>query len=445
MAAYNFDRTAWIGALERALGPLVESATAGRIGLQPLTNDQYRALGEQAEFDTNAREIFDQYLPELNADPTEVVDLLSQHPAIVPNVAGAGKDIATFVEMPSKGFRIEFRMLARHLTRSAIKRGCQSTAAHLERFLTLSAASRVPGYEITVFRGLTMSGETEIAPGLEIVSYQRAADRGLVRNEAPGPTNNMPDYLGMGALVLAREMTWGPCLVPPKTSKDIGTNAVPRFRWLTGHDLHIVFDLISIVTSHRIQVLSVLCCAPEFVDVDPNFGPGSSTGFLHADHWTKKEVTGEHLNQLQDRLRAWPRFDANNRDTLELAVSRLASSIQRNRGRFWVQDRILDAAIALEMMYDLESTELSYKLATRAGHLLADETEKRVGVSRRMKSFYNARSNIAHGSRGKKKKNGKRSNLEEIADSGSDLARKTLWKLLERGDFPDWERLVMSG
>ena len=445
MGTYNFDRTAWTGALERALGPLVESATTTHIRLPSLTNDQYRALGKQAEFDSNARGTFDQYLPELNADPTEVVDLLSQHPAIIPNVAGTGKDIATFVEMPSKGFRMEFRMLARYLTRSAIKRGCQSAAVHLERFLTLSAENRVPGYEITVFRGLTMSGETEIAPGLEIVSYQGAAERGLVRSEAPDPTNDMPDYLGMGALVLVREMTWGPCLVPPKTSKDSGMNAVPTFRWLDGHDPYIVFDLISIITSHRIQVLSVLCCAPDFVDVNPNFGPGSSTGFLHADHWTKEELTQEHIKQLQERLHAWSRFDANNRDTLELAVSRLASSIQRNRGRFWLQDRILDAAIALEMMYDLESTELSYRLATRAGHLLADETEERVDVSHRVKSFYDTRSRIAHGSRGKKKKNGKRSDLEEIADSGFGLARKTLWKLLERGAFPDWERLVLSG
>ena len=343
MAAHDFDRTAWIGTLERAVGRLLESAKMTNKRLPPVTNDEYRTLWKQAEFGTNAREFLNQYLPELNADPTEVVNLLSQHPAISPNAAGAGNDIATFVEMPSKGFRMELRTLARNLARSAIKRGCRDATTHLERFLTLSAECCVPGYEITVFRGLTMSGEVEIAPGLEIVSYQRAAQRGLVRNEAPGPANDMPDYLGMGALVFAREMTWGPCLVSPRTSKDIGTKPAHTVRWHFEHDLRIVFDLLSIVVSHRVQVLSVLCCAPEFVDVNPNFGPGSSTGFLHTDHWTKKELTREHNNQLQDRLHAWSRFDASNRDTLELAVSRLASSIQRSRGRFWAQDRILDA------------------------------------------------------------------------------------------------------
>ena len=208
-----------------------------------------------------------------------MVDLLSRHPAIAPNLGGGGGDVATFVQMPSGGVRMELGDIARRLTRSAVKRGCQDAVAHLERFLSLSAEGRVPGYDIAVFRGLTMTGEVEIAPGLEIVSYERGADRGLVRNEVAGPTNDMPDYSGMGALVLARELTWGPCIVPPKTSKDIFTKPELTFRWLPGYGSGVFFDLLSIVTSHRVQVLSLLCCAPEFVDVNSNFGPGSSIGF----------------------------------------------------------------------------------------------------------------------------------------------------------------------
>ena len=74
--------------------------------------------------------------------------------------------------MPSKGFRLENRDLARHLTRCAIMRGTAAAAKRLERFLGLSSEGKVPGYGITVFRGLTMDGELEIAPGLEIVSHE---------------------------------------------------------------------------------------------------------------------------------------------------------------------------------------------------------------------------------------------------------------------------------
>ena len=40
--------------------------------------------------------------------------------------------------------------------------------------------NEVPGYQVYIFRGLTLSGEVEIIPGLEIISYRRAVNRGLV-------------------------------------------------------------------------------------------------------------------------------------------------------------------------------------------------------------------------------------------------------------------------
>ena len=174
MTTASPERIDWIGAVERALAPLVETPTRHRFGLPPLPNGDYRALAATAKIDPNARTTFDLFVIKLNGDPTEMVELLSRHPAIEPNAAGIGEELATFVEMPSKGFRLELRDLARHLTRSAVVRGCRAAVAHLERFLTLSAEGRVPGYEITVFRGLLMESEVVIAPGLEIVSYTRA-------------------------------------------------------------------------------------------------------------------------------------------------------------------------------------------------------------------------------------------------------------------------------
>ena len=93
----KFDSHSWIGALKCALGLLVELVTADRLGGPPLTNEQYRALGKQANVDPNARAVFYNYLPKLHADPSELLDLLSQHPVIRQNLAGAGKDMAVEV------------------------------------------------------------------------------------------------------------------------------------------------------------------------------------------------------------------------------------------------------------------------------------------------------------------------------------------------------------
>ena len=437
MPERKWKRQDWTESVERALGRLVESVTAKRFHPPPLTNEQYRALGREANHDAEARAVFEQYFPELNVAPSDLMDLLAQHSVIRRNCTGTGSDMATFVTMPSKGFRMELGDLVRFLTRTAVKSGCRDTTAQVERLLALSDANQVPGYEVTVFRGLTMVGEVELAEGLDILSYERAAQRSLVRNEPSGPANPMPDYAGMGALVLARSMTWGPCLVPPRTSKDLGLQAPsPAFRCLPGCSAGVIFGLLSIATSHRVQLLSVLHCAPDFVGVNPNFGAGSSTGFLVDNAWTKKDLTPEHVSDLQNLVRAWSRFGTGKRRKLDLALSRLASSIHRRRGRFWLEDRILDTAIALEVMYELESPELSYRLATRAGHLLADTTDERIDISKEMKQFYRLRSSIAHGRRP--------ANAGENARRGFDLALRTLRELLRRGDFPDWERLVMS-
>ena len=137
----------------------------------------------------------------------------------------------------------------------------------------------------------------------------------------------------------------------------------------------------------------------------------------------------------------WTRFDAGKRSTLELGVSRLAGSIQRAAGRFGVQDRILDVAIALEVMYQLARGG-RFTLTTRAGHFLADETEERLRVAERAAALYKTRNSIVHGNVEQTKEG--YTQMAATAADGTDLGRETLWKLLDQGAFPDWERLIMS-
>ena len=430
----------------RALAPLVQTVTAEPYGVEPVSNERYRALAKYAKTDGQAKAYFDHLFPKLNGDPSELIDLLCRHPELNRNASGVGNDLATFVVMPSGGWRLQLSILARLLAKSALLRGCVEAVDHLETFLSLSAEGRVPGYEIWIFRGLTLSGEIEIAPGLEIVDYQRAAERGLVKSEHPDLVDTTSDYAGMSALVLARETTWGPCLVPPRTSRDEPLNATPEFRWAPGCGTGIVFDLLSVCTSHEIQILFISYSAPEFVDVSEGFVSGSGSGYIHSEGWKKRELTEEDVRHLQGLLDLWSHFNSDERETLEMAVSRLSSSIYRNRGRFWLQDRILDAAICLEIMYQLQSPELTNKLATRAAHLLEKEPDKRIEIFDQVDAFYDARSNIAHGDKGKRqgKRKKKTTDFEVAADLGFTLASKTLRALLENGEFPKWKELILS-
>lgn len=449
MTTCDYHGEDWFERMVRALTPLVETATAAPYGVDPIANESYRALGELAKTDERARAYFDQLLPKLNEDPGDLIGLVCQHPLLNPNIAGIGDDLATFILMPASGGRLQLSTLVRYLTKSAVQHGCTETVRKLDRFLTLSSEGRVPGYQIAVFRGLTLTGEIEVAPGLEILEYRRATERGLVRDEGFSPVDIMPDYAGMGALVLARQMTWGPCIVPPLTSKDFFKDefeeAAPAFRWGPGCGTGIVFDFLSVCASHKVEPLRISYCAPEFADVYPGLVSGSGAGFSHGERWSKQDLTDDQVRRLQELLCLWENFSAGKHEILELAISRLSSATGRNQGRFSVPDRILDAAIALEIMYELKPPELANKLATRAAHLLAKETDERIEIFDQVTMFYEARSKIAHGDTGKRQKKKKKTiDFKHAADSGFTLASETLRALLDRGEFPNWKELVLS-
>ena len=442
MTNRTWNREEWKAGMVRALACLVRTVTAEAYGVEPLSNEQYRALAVHAKTDKQASAYFDHLLPKLNEDPSGLIDLLCRHPGLNRNTSGSGEHIATFVVTPSNGFALQLRILVRYLAKSAIVRGCEEAVGRLEDFLSLSAQRRVPGYEVWIFRGLAISGEVEIAPGLALIDYQRAAERGLVRDEPPGPASTTPDYAAMSASVLAREMTWGPCLIPPRRPRDEFAPPTPEFRWAPGCSTGIVLDLLSVCTAHEIQPLFVSCSAPKFVDVSRGFVSGSGSGYIHSERWSKKELKEGHVHHLQDLLRLWSHFKSDERETLEMAVNRLSSSIYRTRGRFWLQDRILDASICLEILYQLTPPELTYKLATRAAHLLAHKVDKRIEVFDQVSAFYRVRSSIAHGERAKRK--GNMVDFEEASDSGFMLASRTLHALLQNGEFPKWKELTMS-
>ena len=142
-------------------------------------------------------------------------------------------------------------------------------------------------------------------------------------------------------------------------------------------------------------------------------------------------------------LEAWQRFGGDERWRLELGLARLVSSVWRDRGRFWLQDRILDVAVALEVLYGLGGGELTHKLSTRAAYLLApSEPGRRVEIFEAVKDLYATRSGIVHGK--KRTDRSKGQEAKDVAQHGYEIGRQTLLALLERGEVPRWQRVTLT-
>ena len=91
MTACNWNREEWKEGMVRALAPLVQTVTAEPYGVEPVSNERYRALAKYAKTDGQAKAYFDHLFPKLNGDPSELIDLLCRHPELNRNASGVGK------------------------------------------------------------------------------------------------------------------------------------------------------------------------------------------------------------------------------------------------------------------------------------------------------------------------------------------------------------------
>ena len=126
-------------------------------------------------------------------------------------------------------------------------------------------------------------------------------------------------------------------------------------------------------------------------------------------------------------------------------VPRLAQSLTR-RGPFALEDKILDVAITLERMYQLNGAELTFKLKTRAACFLETDTRPRMFVFQQLGDLYKVRSDIIHGRNRSGKRNHRLNpeNMKRTFRTGFSLARRTLIKLLDQGPPDSWDDLVIS-
>lgn len=92
-------------------------------------------------------------------------------------------------------------------------------------------------------------------------------------------------------------------------------------------------------------------------------------------------------------------------------------------------------------MYGLGQGEIGFKLKTRAACFLESEVEARLRVFRDVGQFYEARSKIVHGGRNAPSVEA----MEEAFNTGFEVARRSVFKMLGEGLSGDWNEVVMAG
>ena len=117
-------------------------------------------------------------------------------------------------------------------------------------------------------------------------------------------------------------------------------------------------------------------------------------------------------------------------------------------------DKMIDLGIAFEALYlsDIsETTELSFRLRLRlrASWFLGEDKAHRQELMKNFSKIYDWRSKVVHTGKlpyknSKRKTPFTRQEATEFIEKAQDLCRESIIKILEDGEFPDWNNLILG-
>ena len=329
------------------------------------------------------------------------------------------------------GFQMTFML--RSLVDYALEHSPESAANGLAELIQRGDDKDLTIYSIVLFRGLHVESRYDFPSGLSIVSSEEARQymsEDMVHSLLRG--NGVTDDGPIGAVV--SEVKWGPAFVPvgrsmeydwPVSSETFRDDALLLVNLLAlTHELRVVSSGWQTSGVER-QIERLVGRAPSF-DFAYRYVSGSYEVNLKSP--TSPAVSTDGLADCAQLYSKMPRDDVG----LRLALSRLASSLSRT-GIHAAFDKIIDVAIALEVMYELDASRgKGDQLSRRTRNLIGRDRDDNNWIKKTAREFYVLRSDIAHGT------------LPEYSEQayldGLRLGRRTLAHLIRSGRPSNWYR-----
>ena len=395
----------------------------------------------KAKRDIRGRGELSQYEIRFGAGFTDVVNLLRRHPAVSKLIGESG---CTEVEYGLSGLHTMIHFAGREqFLRSLIERvlhfsvvwGEMDGAKRFDEALRMGAGRGLPGHEVTFFSGLDLGGPWQVVPGLSLMPYESFRQQldvmGRYGYDSSLGKVLWQDEFGVrpAVAVLMRRFKWGPAF-------SCGEPAIPQ-----NHDYEYgdgllesgsLIDILSTVTEMPLQIVAHHSRAEQwFYDL---LGDGFDIGChyfrrspVDSDPGRGREIGTRERRQFVEAVELWAEFADKDRRRAQLVASRLSGAVSR-KGTLALEDRILDVAIALEMLYAMTRRE---KLANWAAVLLDDNREDRDETRQKVEALHDCRTGIVHDL----SYAGRLEATNDVYSGGFTIARRSLLVHLKRGAF----------
>ena len=375
------------------------------------------------------------------------LDILAEHPALA-HVADSSCSARKFVtvladkaeETDLLHMLVGLMTRGRELQEDGFRVGCHELKELLGPNNADDTTELNTGLHVVLFHGLRFEKEVTITEDMCIVPFEQVrnyVDESLLRHFTPSLTVPAP-WEPVGAIV--KSFDWDPAFHPADANIFLPSDWGGSFR----PDAEKLVELLAVT-----HAAPVACLVTMYYCVDPVacrlLGLPHRRAFYtfgrSAQSFDRFSVSRNACATALDEARVLFRERNDARfGRYEPIVARLAEAAARS-GCFAFDDRILDVAIALERMYELDHGEIVFKLKTRAACFLESDTASRTQVFRHVGRFYDARSAIIHNAR---KKQWSERDREEAFGKGFDIARRSLGKLLREGPPTDWNEIVIA-
>ena len=465
MTTHDFDREQWVLQLCGALTNLaaVQSGyrheldehrqrrlATGSHMLWPVTRGNHS--NDLQAFYTHACFRDEERYGPLRSAFAEVLAVLAAHPAwasLVDPVDGSGEFSTDTPAQTSGG---SLAPLVAGLMARATELGQDGVGAAASEMDTLLGPARdlepiladeelTTAYHIALLPGLSVREVTPILDDLLLVPFEQmtAFVNPIMENDIAHNVVERHDWKSIGAIV--KPFRWTPRF---RRRQDSDSNRVPYSTGSFFDDAEAFSELLALY-----HALPIVCpamythcihrTASSLLGVQHNHSAIYRTS--SARNFDKNVSSAEsHPASIDQARKAFSERPNQRYTNCAPVIARLAEA-QARSGRFHCDDRILDVAIALERMYQLDGSELSFRLGTRSACFLEMCDKQRFEVFLDVKEFYNVRSAIVHNR--KKQPSG---SAKSIAfKKGFDVARRTVIELLDRGPPPDWDEMMFLG
>jgi len=157
-------------------------------------------------------------------------------------------------------------------------------------------------------------------------------------------------------------------------------------------------------------------------------------------------ISKTQIPKIKRRYEILTSLDSEIREKLQIPIDRWIKS-KANKDPV---DKIIDLGIALESLYLSEGTreQLTLQFRLRASWHLGKDKEHRKRVMDEFKAIYDLRSQAVHSGtvpdKVKIRTGEERIATSEFIPKAQDLCQQSIMKILEDGEFPDWNNLILG-